>query len=113
MLIGLSVSGCIREMAEGKVLLDQVAYIIGGIDPGRNGENIDGIVEGYNESYWRHTPAAEVLFREMFEQGRVICPRQNTDGDILGNLLLVASGRWLACEQIDRVEEYYGSPEWM
>ena len=124
MLIGLSVSSCIADIASGKVDPEQVAYIIGGINPLWNSqsleEGLDSICENYNKHYWRDLPNAEQIFREWFAGGRIPCPRMIAEadhkaGDSRVGRTLVVSGRrvWLQCEQVSQVEEYFGEPEWM
>ena len=113
MLIGLSVSLCIRDIADRKIDPSQVAYIVGSINPTFYEEDpevgIEAIIEKYNKMYWRNSPNAERIFRSLWEQGQVLCPRMKNDNRIL----MITDGHWLACEQVDRVEEYFGEPEWL
>ena len=121
MLIGLSVSSCIRQMVDGEVDPNQVAYIIGGINPlcGHDTieEGLNSISESYNRTYWRKGPDYETLFREMFAEGRILCPRmasgETDELSFLPRILCIADGSWLAGEQVHRVEEHFGEPEWM
>lgn len=122
MLVGLSVSFCVRDIAEGVVDPDQVAYIIGGIDPVKDrddksrigvAEGVASIVEKYNNGIWRNCPNAASVFYQLWDQGRILCSRfQQEYTGKESSLLGVAQGWWLQCEQVGRVEEYFGEPDW-
>lgn len=109
MLIGLSVSCCVSDIARGKVELGDVAYIIGAVDPGQNGENVEGIIAQYNRTYWRFCDKGEGerVFRQLWGNGMILCPRANG-----GPVLNIADGHWLNSLQIYSPEPTKEQPSW-
>ena len=79
-LIGLSLSSCCEEMAEGKVNQKDVKLIIAGTSA-RTPKEIKELLKEYRTYYWsRETRAkASRLARKFFREGRVEQPR-NTHG---------------------------------
>jgi len=104
MLIGLSVSLCIRDIAKGIVSEDEVDYIISGIHPtfelpmdataqerlSHISKTIGNIAFKYEKTYWRHLPEARDIFFHMFNNGRILCPRER-----FGEAENIADGYWL------------------
>jgi len=115
MLIGLSVSGCIRDICTGEVDINDVVYIIGGIDPGEKDENLYDILERYDNTYWRDLPSARKVFGILYNNGRIICPRKGQQPENSNPLLLIANGCWLDANQINRIEDRLSTsqPTWM
>lgn len=51
MKLGLSLSFCVRDIAEGKVNIEDVHHIVTGCSP-QNEDDVTGIVEQYSKTYW-------------------------------------------------------------
>lgn len=79
-LIGLSLSKCCEEMAEGKVDPRDVKLIIAGTSA-RNQEEIEKLLKEYREYRWSREirGKASRLARKFFREGKVEQPR-NTCG---------------------------------
>ena len=91
MVIGLSVSFCVRDIARGKVAYDDVAKIVAGTKvPDGDWEDT---IRRYNEIYWRELPEAEGIFRRLLAEGKVTQPRLTT-----GKAPYVGGGAWVASE---------------
>lgn len=91
MVIGLSVSFCVRDIATGKVAYDDVAKIIAGTRvPEGEWEEVIG---RYNQVYWRKLPEAEAIFRRLLAEGKVTQPRLET-----GMAPYIGQGHWVASE---------------
>lgn len=55
-LIGFSLSFCIRQIAEGKVNIQDVRHIVTGCAP-RNEEDMQELLNDYCKSYWKSCQA--------------------------------------------------------
>ena len=89
MRIGLSLSKCVSDLAEGRILDNEFLCIIAGTNastPQQWGE----LIAGYASSYWHKNPekAVEIVNR-LLEQGRIVQPR--TFGVPAPN---IARGHW-------------------
>ncbi|MDO8495511.1 MAG: hypothetical protein Q7S32_03245 [bacterium] len=91
-MIGLSVSFCIREIAEGRVDLSKVDKIVAGTVAVP--DQIDRLVTAYNESYWRRFPEAEKIFRDLYAAGKIEQPRLKDDQ----HFPMIAGGHWVESE---------------
>jgi len=93
MLIGLSVSGCIRDIAENKIEERDVAYIISGTLI-ENREDVRTVVTEYGKTYWRNCEQQAVeIFNRLWLQGRILQPRVQQ-----GPVLNTYAGHWLQSE---------------
>lgn len=73
-MIGLSLSDCVRDMANGLVPIERVALIVTGTRSELTG--LDYIIAQYRQRFWYDQPAkCEAICRELFAQGRVFEPR--------------------------------------
>lgn len=90
MLIGLSVSNCIRDIVKGTVSINQVAYIIGGTNFSL--DKPETIEKHYSTTYWKDDPelAHEVLV-QLCRERRILQPRQG-----FGWPLDTSAGHWAA-----------------
>jgi len=87
-MIGLSVSLCVRDIAEGKVSINDVEKIIGGTNA-QTPEDIDYLIESYKMIYWRSSKAEEIC-RKLFAEGKIEQPR--TEGNPPPH---IANGHWV------------------
>ena len=100
-MIGLSVSNCIRDIVEGKVMLADVQYIIGGTKIYNTADAIK-VADIYKENYWSSDPDTAVgIFFNLYFYGKIVQPR--VDGTPLPNIL---NGYWVdTTEDVEWVEE--------
>ena len=108
-MIGLSISFCVQDIAEGKVALETVDKIVAGtsVEPGQATEELIAL---YKESYWcRYPDQAEQIFRQLLVEGRIEQPRL---ADPRRFPMLERGVRWVESEdQIiwsDQLETRYG-----
>ncbi len=79
-MIGLSVSFCVRDIASGKVSIDDVEKIIAGTCVSTP-EHWEEVIKSYMESYWsfggqESTPeACEQICRQLLAEGKIEQPR--------------------------------------
>ena len=74
-MIGLSVSFCVREIANGSVNLADVEKIVAGTNA-PTPEAWEQIVKQYRETYWRDdTDNCERIFRQLLAEGKIHQPR--------------------------------------
>ncbi len=96
MLIGLSVSSCIRDIANGLVNENEVAYIIGGTKFRDDDEFEDACVDHYAKLYWRDNASMAVgIAARLWSEGRIMQPRLLDQP-----MLVVTGGTWLECKQV-------------
>lgn len=89
-LIGLSLSFCIREIAEGKVKISQVAKIITGT-LAATPEDWDGVIAIYRKTYWSKLPTeCESAMYWLKSEGLIEQPRLAG-----GNAPNIARGMWV------------------
>lgn len=92
-MIGLSVSSCIRDMAQGLVDPATVEKIIAGTAT-RSDAEVGAVVELYRGLYWAENPdACEKLYREMLAAGKIEQPRLVT-----GRAPMIGGGHWVQDE---------------
>ncbi len=95
MLIGLSVSQCIHDLASGLVDMRYVAYIIGGTKHETEADFIEACLR-YAQGAWHGVELdAMTIAANLWSQGRIMQPRLSD-----GPLLNTGEGNWLKCEQI-------------
>jgi hypothetical protein len=74
-LIGLSLSGCIKDMATGVVDPCQVKFIFAGTN-WKFPEMIEEAIERYSEVFWEDClPKAARILREFVDCGKIFQPR--------------------------------------
>ena len=96
-MIGLSLSFCIKDMANGVVSPDEVEKIICGTIA-RPGEELDEVISMYRSTYWKGNPdIAEQLVRKLLAEGKIEQPRLTT-----GQLPKINNGHWVESE--DQIE---------
>jgi len=113
MLIGLSVSACVGDIARGVVREESVAYIIGATAL-KDEEAMLDACQRYAGTYWADCPvrATEVMMR-LWIQGKILQPRLQG-----GPSLLISRGYWLNCGQPTYAHHMLGAfgddqlPEW-
>jgi hypothetical protein len=110
MLIGLSLSLCVRDMVWRYVQPEDVAYIIAAIDTRdkkeyslleraldlQDGNVFEKVLDSYKHTYWEACPnRATGLASSLWHSGKILRPREQ-DGPILN----IADGHWLVCNQV-------------
>ena len=74
-MIGLSISFCVQDIAEGKVALETVDKIVAGTSASTD-EGMDDLIRSYCESYWcRYPQEAERIIRQLLAEGKIEQPR--------------------------------------
>lgn len=72
---GLSLSFCVKDIAKGKVRIEDVGKITAGIAAGTK-EDWDELLATYKESYWYDFPEkAEEIVRKLRQAGKIEQPR--------------------------------------
>ena len=90
MYTGLSLSFCVRDIAQGKVRLEEVRQIIAATAAETDAEWED-ILAQYRECYWSFAPdACEGIARKLLQEDKVRQPR--LQGDAIHS---IANGHWL------------------
>lgn len=75
LLVGLSLSQCIKDIIEDKVSEDQVLLIVAGTN--HNLKNPQLIMEYYKNTDWRADPQyAEHVLTRFIHEGKIIQPRE-------------------------------------
>ena len=98
MLIGLSVSQCIADIAAGKVAEDEVAYIIAGTKFEDEAEVQDASVY-YARLYWQDNAMKAVsVFARLWAKNQIMQPRLLDQP-----ILVVSGGNWLECKQVHQI----------
>jgi len=105
-MIGLSVSFCIKDIVEGRMRIEDVQKIIGGITA-RTPECIEEVISQYKKSYWLEYPdKAEAIFRRLLAERKIEQPRLVNDQHFP---MLTNHVRWVESEDqiiwYDRREE--------
>ena len=86
-LIGLSLSYCIREMVKDPSL--NVLYIVAGTRA-TTVTAFENVLKAYRQTYWQEFPAAATeLATKLMLEGRIFQPRK------LGYFLSIAEGYWI------------------
>jgi len=78
-MIGLSLSMCVSDIADGIVLESDVKKIVADTCA-YNPELLDKLMSDYNFQYWKSKPNAEQIARRMFTSGKIEQPR--VDGKV-------------------------------
>ena len=106
MKTGMSLSFCVADMIEGKVLLSEVDRIVCGTKA-MSDDAWERVIEDYSRVYWRKNPAkARELVRKMRSLGMLDQPR--TRGEAPPDL---SHGHWV--ESGDPVPTWYdGADIW-
>ena len=114
---GLSLSGCVSDIADGRLLEQQVVGLITGTCAS-NEEEFKAVIESYKLSYWSDDPqAAEALAWRFWEKGLIEQPRlQNAHYDrgwkrwlgiFLGKTINygphISWGRWIEVGNVDKI----------
>jgi hypothetical protein len=74
-MIGISVSGCIRDIVAGQVKIEEVERIIAGTSCG-NQAAWDCVIRDYRKSYWRENPdEGERILWQLIAEGKILQPR--------------------------------------
>ena len=92
--IGLSVSFCVMDIADGKVPFDEVACILAGTRIKKPNEDLSKVIKEYSETYWKEDPHKYVrVFVELWQKDLIIQPRLD---DIT---VSIHGGHWLIYTQ--------------
>lgn len=91
-MIGLSISFCVRDIAEGRVALEEVDKIIAGTKVA-NPEDWEEVLATYREIYWKRCSNATAIFRTLLAAGKIEQPRLTT-----GKAPYIDQGCWVANE---------------
>ena len=99
--IGLSLSNCVKDILDGKIEIDNVAFIISGthiIDR----ESMLAVVDIYHESYWKYHRLPEIInvIETLFFSGRFIQPRI-----VSAPTCFIGTGHWTKFNP-ERFDEY-------
>lgn len=88
-MIGYSLSGCVKDIIEGKVGIDQVDVIIAGTHC-KSSRDWEGLVRSYQSMYWASDPEQAVgVLMKLASEGRIIQPR------VIGHLPPdISGGHW-------------------
>ena len=98
MYTGLSLSFCVRDIAQGKVPLEEVRQLITATAI-RTEAEWENCLEQYKEIYWSFDPAAcERIARLLLAEGKVYQPR--LEGYEVHN---IADGHWTKDGELIRV----------
>lgn len=74
-LVGFSVSFCVKDVLQGYVMLQDIAFLTAGTCA-RTEAEWDEVIAYYSAIYWRQDPAqAEFVIRSLLERGLVLQPR--------------------------------------
>ena len=93
MLIGFSLSNCIRDIIEGRVELDDVEYIITGTKI-ETDLQLEETFDCYTQHHWQHNPRkATMIFALLWRSGRIFQPRV-----LGGNAPFTFAGHWMQGE---------------
>lgn len=74
MLIGLSLSKCVRDIANGKVPINKVKKIIAGTKC-RDDDSWDWLLREYSFFKWQGFPEAVLIARQLRSEGKIEQPR--------------------------------------
>jgi hypothetical protein len=75
MLIGTSLSFCVKDIMEGRVKLDNVILIITGTNS-KGKDSWEQILNTYSETYWRSNPEKGIeIANQLLFTGRIFQPR--------------------------------------
>jgi hypothetical protein len=78
MVIGLSVSMCIRDIVAGKVNLADVKKIIAGT-AAKGSEGWNHVISMYRQTYWRNNPdECEKVCRQLLAEEKIFQPGLTT-----------------------------------
>lgn len=73
--IGLSLSGCVKDILKGRIKEENVVCIISGTWI-QSEDYLNKVIEKYTESYWiGHPDEAPALARRLFFSGKLIQPK--------------------------------------
>ena len=96
-MIGLSLSGCVRQIADGKVKIDDVEKVISGCLV-RTMDDFINVIGEYMHIAWNYNPECEGIAFALYEQGKIEFPRaEYLDAP------LVAGGIWCSEAEFDPV----------
>ena len=74
-LVGLSLSFCVREIAQGKVPFEDVAFLSTGTCIATP-DDLEFVIADYRRTYWRDCgDEAARITRILFNEGRVLQPK--------------------------------------
>lgn len=91
--LGLSLSFCIRDIAEGRVDINDVHHIITACSPERE-EHITFILEAYSASYWKNCKEKALeVFNTLREQNKICWIASFEKNPVCGNI------NWVKYEQ--------------
>jgi hypothetical protein len=93
MKVGLSLSFCVRDIIEGNVSINDVAFIYSATKA-ETGEQWESVIDSYKRSYWYENPdEAERIARHFINENLVIQPR--LEGKILNYAGRKTGGCWI------------------
>lgn len=96
-VIGLSLSGCVNDIINGKVALEDVQFISSGTKCSEP-EHWESVIDSYRTYFWRKNPAeGERIARLLISSGLIIQPR--LEGRILPSLNLGNDSHWISLSE--------------
>lgn len=102
-VVGLSLSYCVRDIADGLMPLERVALVVSATNaptPAR----LKRVLDHYEETYWVENPKkAREIAERLMEEGKVLQPR--AEGKEGPN---VARGHWVTGERFKELNREYG-----
>ena len=72
--IGLSLSMCVKDIAEGKVSFDEVAVIVAATCA-RDAHGWERLMDGYGRTAWRDLPTVPFIVARLRAFGKIVQPR--------------------------------------
>ncbi len=92
-MIGLSVSFCVRDLAAGKVAMEDVQKIVAGTRI-PSWRKMKSLIQRYLEVYWRDNPAeCERIVRQLVANTKRATRGQNPGGPVIEQPRLRKGGR--------------------
>lgn len=100
MLVGLSLSACIYDIATGSIPEERVSEIIANTCASNN-EELDLVIEDYKRIAWRELPReAEDIIRRMWKKGLIKQPRVKDKN----YAHFICCGHWIEQKNIDQIQ---------
>jgi hypothetical protein len=98
-IIGLSVSKCCRDMANGVINESDVAFIIGGTNFTTD-DQAKAVANSYKATAWRKCQWAANIFFKFWNEKRILMPRAFMGNFVIYNgLLNISQGIWLVRDE--------------
>jgi hypothetical protein len=91
-IVGLSMSFCVRDIAEGRVDESEVVMVITGTRC-KDYDALQSVIDIYKETYWSKSPKkSEEIAKRLWDRGLIHQPRLENDNHYPG---LADQGIWI------------------